>query len=100
MDEFQNQHDKVVIMGDYNCATENLQIMMPSIMGISNDSFLNDSYHYTIIWNYCFGVQMEQASYDEMIGIIDTDEYKNMPVYPLKGCVDYINGVIVVRMQE
>ena len=54
MDEFQNQHDKVVIMGDYNCATENLQIMMPSIMGISNDSFLNDSYHYTIIWNYCF----------------------------------------------
>ena len=55
MDEFQNQHDKVVIMGDYNCATENLQIMMPSIMGISNDSFLNDSYHYTIIWNYCFG---------------------------------------------
>ena len=74
--------------------------MMPSIMGISNDSFLNDSYHYTILWNYCFGIQMEQASYDEMIGIIDTDEYKNMPVYPLKGCVDYINGVIVVRMQE
>ena len=100
MDEFQNQHDKVVIMGDYNCATENLQIMMPSIMGISNDSFLNDSYHYTIIWNYCFGVQMEQASYDEMMEIVETDEYKNMPVYPLKGCVDYINGVIVVRMQE
>ena len=100
MDEFQNQHDKVVIMGDYNCATENLQIMMPSIMGISNDSFLNDSYHYTIIWNYCFGVQMEQASYDEMMEIVETDEYKNMSVYPLKGCVEYINGIIVVKMQE
>lgn len=100
MDEFQNQHDKIVIMGDYNCATENLQIMMPSIMGISNDSFLNDSYHYTIIWNYCFGVQMEQASYDEMMEIVETDEYKNMSVYPLKGCVEYINGIIVVKMQE
>ena len=100
MDEFQNQHDKVVIMGDYNCATENLYIMMPSIMGISNDSFLNDSYHYTIIWNYCFGVQMEQASYDEMMEIVETDEYKNMSVYPLKGCVEYINGIIVVKMQE
>ena len=32
--------------------------------------------------------------------LIIPKKYKKMSVYPLKGCVEYINGIIVVKMQE
>lgn len=98
MDEFTDTNQVITLIGDYNCPTDGLRIMYPNIMGISNDSFLNDSYHYTNLWNCCFGVQMQQAPYEEMMAVMDTEEFQNMPVYPCKGCVAYINGIFVVRM--
>lgn len=99
-DEFGTVTKKVAMIGTYDCPTENLPSMVPVIMGVSDDSFLNDPNHYQIFWNYCFGIQTELATYDEMDAIRQTEEYKNMPIYPAKGSVGYINDIIVVRLSE
>ncbi len=91
---------KVALVGQYSCPTENVRTMVPNIMGISNDSFLNDSYHYTIFWNNCFGVNLEAASYQKMEKIKQTKAFQEMPVYPAKGSVKYMKGVIVVKLSE
>lgn len=99
-EEFGTVTKKVAMIGVYECPTENLISMVPAIMGISDDSFLNDPNHYQIFWNYCFGIQTELATYDEMHAIMETEEYKNMPIYPAKGSVQCINDIIVVRLSE
>lgn len=100
LDEFQTATNKIALMGTYECPTENALSMVPSVMGISSDSFLNDPNHYTILWKNYFGVQMELASYDEMNAIHETEEFQNMPIYPKKGCTRCIDGIIVVRLSE
>jgi hypothetical protein len=44
------------------------------------------------------GYEIADISWDERDEIMDTDEYKSMPVYPENGCVQKINGVWVVKM--
>lgn len=99
-DEFGTVTNKVAIIGTYDCPAENLLSMVPYIMGVSDDSFLDTPYHYQNFWNYCFGVQVEVAEYGEWTAIMDTEEYKNMPIYPAKGSVQCINDTIVVRLSE
>lgn len=100
MDGFGAGINKVAIIGTYECPTENLISMVPYIMGVSDDSFLETPDHYKNFWSYCFGVQTELATYDEMYAIMETEEYKNMPIYPAKGSVQYVNDIIVVRLSE
>ncbi len=100
LDEFKTATNKIALIGTYECPTENIFSMVPTIMGISSDSFLNDPNHYTIIWNNYFGISMELASYDEIDVVRETEEFKNMPAYPCNGCVEYINGMIVVKLSE
>lgn len=100
LDEFGTMTNKVALMGTYECPTENAFSMVPSVMGIGSDSILNDPNHYTILWENYFGVQMELASYDEMNAVRETDEFRNMPIYPRNGCVRCINGIIVIRLSE
>lgn len=99
-EEFKTVTNKVALIGVYECPTENLISMVPYVMGVSDDSFLKSPNHYQNFWNYCFGIQTELATYDEMHAIMDTDEYQNMPIYPAKGSVQYINDIIVVRLSE
>jgi hypothetical protein len=46
------------------------------------------------------GYEIADISWAERDEIMDTDEYKAMPVYPENGCVQKINGVWVVKMCE
>lgn len=110
LDEFQTITTKVAIIGDYDAETEGLQPIQPKIVGISNQSFLNVPFHYVNFWNYCFGVQTCVASEEEIAVIKKTEEFYQMPVYPAKGAVRYIEGrtmdgitadsMIVIRLPE
>jgi hypothetical protein len=44
------------------------------------------------------GYKTADISWNEKYDIMDTDEYKSMPVYPENGCVQKINDVWVVKM--
>jgi hypothetical protein len=44
------------------------------------------------------GYKTADISWNEKYEIMDTDEYKSMPVYPENGCVQKINDVWVVKM--
>ncbi len=46
------------------------------------------------------GYETASLDYDEKQEIMKTTEYKNMPIYPQKGCVQKINGIWVVKMCE
>lgn len=46
------------------------------------------------------GHDMAGISYEEKMEIMQTDEYKGMPVYPKDGCVQKINDIWVVKMCE
>lgn len=93
--EFQTLTTKVAIIGDYDAETDGLSPIQPSIVGISNQSFLNVPFHYVNFWNYCFGVQTCVASEEEIEVIKKSEEFYNMPVYPAKGSVRYVEGRIV-----
>lgn len=99
-DEFLTATNTVALIGRYDCPTENLHGLVPNIMGVSNDSFLNDPNHYTVMWRYCFGIEINLASYEEMSAIKETEEFKSMAVYPAKDSVKYIDGIIVIRLSE
>lgn len=44
------------------------------------------------------GYEMADLPYEDKKELMETDEYKNMPVYPAEGCVQKINGIWVVKM--
>lgn len=46
------------------------------------------------------GYEMADLSYKEKEELINTDEYKNMSVYPEEGCVQQIKGIWIVKMCE
>mgnify|MGYP004571272589 CR=1 FL=1 len=67
---------------------------------MDQDNFLNLDFHYFAMWNYCFGIQLEQASSEEITMIKQTDTYQNLDVYPAKNCISVINNIIVVKLPE
>lgn len=103
LDEFRvDRRNRVAIIGRYDCPTETLGVMVPDIVGVSNDSFLNDADHYKNIWSYCFGLAVEMVSWEDMLAVQETEQYKNMPVYPANGSVQYNAeyDCIVIRLAE
>lgn len=46
------------------------------------------------------GYDVADLSFGDKEKLMDTDEYKNMPVYPADGCVQKINDIWVVKMCE
>lgn len=49
------------------------------------------------IW---FGIDTGTITPEEQAEIMETDEFKNMPIFPADGCVAQINGIWVVKMNE
>jgi hypothetical protein len=43
---------------------------------------------------------MNGATEEQRVSIADTDAYKEMAAYPAYGCVQEINGIIVVKLSE
>lgn len=103
LDEFRlDRYNRVAIMGRYDCPTEKLTALVPSIVGVSNDSFLNDSVHYAQMWEYCFGITVEMVSWEDMLAVQETQQYKDMPAYPANGSVQYNAeyDCIVIKLAE
>ena len=99
LDEFP-EISKVAVIGTYHTYSENIGGTIPYIIGVDQDNFLNLDFHYFAMWNYCFGVQLEQASSEEISIIKQTDDYQNLDVYPAKNCIAVINNTIVVKLPE
>ena len=44
------------------------------------------------------GYELADLTDSEKQAIMDTQDYKNMPIYPHEGCVEKINGIWVVKL--
>lgn len=91
---------KVALMGTYHANSGGIEELNPSIMGVSQDIYLNGDYHYISMWNYCFGRSFAMTSGEEKAAIQETEEYKELSVYPAKDCMAVINGTIVIKLSE
>jgi hypothetical protein len=89
----------VAVFGTYDSldflATESVPVS-----GITPKVFLEDQDQYVTFWANACGIGMNGASEEQRASIADTDEYKEMAAYPAYGCVQEINGIIVVKLSE
>jgi hypothetical protein len=98
--------DKITILGEFyykdNPSSVELDIFdsedLRELSGVALENGLitsgvRDNFIRTFI-----GYETARLSDSEKQEIVDTDEYKNMPVYPENGCVQKINGIWVVKM--
>ncbi len=78
---------------DFNYKTTN-------IMGVptANDSLNTYRDARNAMFRYFFGIDRNMASDDVIAWVKETEQYKQMPVYPAEGSVENINGVVVVRL--
>lgn len=91
---------RVAVMGTYHAYSSGVEDIHPSIMGVSQDIYLEGDWHYIAMWNYCFGRGFGMTTGEEKAAIRETTEYQEMSTYPAKGSVDVINGIIVVKFEE
>lgn len=99
LDEFPDI-TKVAVIGTYHTYSSNIGGTVPYIIGVDQDNFLNLDYHYFAMWNYCFGVQLDRASSEEIAAIRETESFRNMAAYPSKDCIEIINDTIVIKLPE
>ena len=52
------------------------------------------------VFRHLLGVNMPGCKEDLIASIIKSDEFTNMPVYPKKGSIEIIDGVVVVKVSE
>jgi hypothetical protein len=102
------QDDGIVILGEFyyvdNPSSVEIDVFdsedLRELSGVALENGLitsgvRDNFIKTFI-----GYKIADISWAEKDEIMDTDEYKAMPVYPENGCVQKINGVWVVKMCE
>ena len=99
LDEFP-EITKVAVIGSYHTYSSNIGGIVPYIIGVDQDNFLNLDFHYFAMWNYCFGIQLDQACSEEIAAIKQTEAYQNLDVYPAKNCIGVIHDIIVVKLPE
>ena len=99
LDEFP-EISKVAIIGTYHTYSSNIGGTVPYIIGVDQDNFLNLDFHYFAMWNYCFGIQLDQASSEEIAAIKQTEEYQKLDSYPSKNCIAVIHDIIVIKLPE
>lgn len=91
---------KVAMLGSYHADSSGYEELNPTIMGVSQDTFLWGDYHYISMWNYCFGRSFALSSGEEKAAIQETKEYQEMSAYPAKDCIAVINDTIVIKLSE
>jgi hypothetical protein len=91
----------VLLVGEYNSYVF-LDTTLPLMVGVTEESVLNDAYHYVNIWHQFEGSYLgTTASYSEAVNELrQNEEFQAMPCYPAKGSVKYINGVFAVKLSE
>ena len=50
-------------------------------------------------YNY-MGEKINLCSKAEYLNIVDSEEYKNMQVFPYDGCIKMIDGILVVKLED
>lgn len=99
LDEYPEK-TRVAVMGTTHAKSGDIDDLAPSIMGVSQDVYLNGEYHYISMWSHCFGRNFGMTTDEEKNVIRETVAYQEMPVYPAKGCVAVINDIIVIKLSE
>lgn len=61
---------------------------------------LFDEYHTVSYLNNSLNCSFSSATKEEKEEIINTNEYKNMPVWPIKGSIRVIDGIIVIKYTD
>lgn len=100
LDEYPETTTRVAILGSTHAKSGDIEDLAPAIMGIGQDTYLRDEYHYISMWNHCFGRNFGMTDSGEKEAIKETEEYQDMPTYPSKGCVEVINNIIVIKLSE
>lgn len=91
----------VFVVGEYNSYAY-LDRIYPSIIGVTEDSVLNDMYHYINMWHHFEASYAGTSSdYNQVIeNLKNSEEFQSMPYYPAKGSIRYMDGKFVVKMPE
>jgi hypothetical protein len=91
----------VLLVGEYNSGVL-LDSTAPYIMGVTEESVLNDTYHYVNLWHqFEGGYAGTLVGYDDILNnLVQSEEFQSMPCYPAKGSVKYINGVFAVKLSD
>jgi hypothetical protein len=98
--------DKITILGEFyykdNPSSVELDIFdsedLRELSGVAlENGLITSGVRDNFIRTY-IGYETARLSDSRKEEIMDTDEYKNMPVYPENGCVQKINGIWVVKM--
>ncbi|MFZ2888375.1 MAG: hypothetical protein WAZ67_05185, partial [Ruminococcus bromii] len=61
---------------------------------------LFDEYHTVSYLNNSLNCSFSSATKEEKEEIINTNEYKNMPVWPIKGSIQVIDDIIVIKYTD
>ena len=91
---------KIAVCGFYDATTEIIKPSKPELVGVSNGTVLAGQEHYLAMWEYCMGRVYDGATPEETFAVCQTKEYQDMNVYPYAGCVECIDGVVVVKLSE
>ncbi|MDE7479382.1 MAG: glucosyltransferase domain-containing protein [Lachnospiraceae bacterium] len=98
--------DKIIILGEFyykdNPSSVEIDIFdsedLRLLSGLAlENGLITSGVRYQFIRTF-LGEELADLSWEEKQEIMETDEYREMPLYPQNGCVQRIDGVWVVKM--
>lgn len=99
-----NTDEKIFINGSrLNDVSIDDKYDAPRILGLSyliEKDLLFDEYHTVSYLNNSLNCSFSSATKEEKEEIINTNEYKNMPVWPIKGSIRVIDDIIVIKYTD
>ncbi|MBP3684238.1 MAG: glucosyltransferase domain-containing protein [Oscillospiraceae bacterium] len=99
MPEFQ-EDTKIAVIGDWQSPAFYGDHMEFTEYLVGVKGFLPSSYSANSFMEYYIGFPAEFVSAEEANAIRQSDEFRNMSIYPYYGCMDVIDDVIVVKLSE
>lgn len=106
MEMLPNYHsvEKMVIYGNPNVystlTSEKIPAKIPKMTGAMGEIIFHKNYHYQFFINTFLGLPLNPISFDEFYEIQESDEYKEMGIWPAPDSVKVIGNVAVVKLQD
>ncbi len=97
------QGTKVAILGGFP-ATENYPATditandLVGYFGVAGELCVNSTEKYAEYFKHYLGVTITTIPAEEEIRLTETEEFKEMPKFPAEGSVDYIEDVLVIKL--
>ena len=97
-----NKDTKIALIGKYDSkelfTTDEFDVIN-ELTGVANNSQLINSYTRLDFIKYYIGFNGKFINkFDTLYEIINTDTYKEMPIYPYEGSIKMINNIVVVKL--